>query len=107
MNYQLLLSISTLLLFGCETADKIVQRDEQTVYHSEWPGIKIDPIEVDPDYSEIFSNIDVEVNTALKDHERHIGFIHVFWTTKKEMLFSQYGVVWRSPQEMNPHVNFD
>jgi len=35
------------------------------------------------------------------------GVCHIFWPTKKRILRKQFGVRWRTPAEMNPHVIFD
>ena len=68
-----------------------------------------DPVEDDPKYSSVFAVIDGEVDTHLKDHPMRgaMGFSHVFWDTKKEILETKYGIHWRPPAEMNPHVLFD
>jgi hypothetical protein len=71
--------------------------------------IKHNPIEDDPRYKTVFEKIDTEVNEALKDHPMRgkFGFVHVFWVTKKAILKNKYGIEWRSPAEMNPHILFD
>lgn len=72
-------------------------------------GLKRDPIENAPAYREIFERIDLEVKQALADHPHKgsMGFVHIFWQTKKSILKQKYGIDWRSPAEMNPHVMFD
>ena len=37
----------------------------------------------------------------------YLGYCHMYWTTKKEILKDRYGIDWKSPAELNPHVMFD
>ena len=71
--------------------------------------LRHDPIEDDPKYKLIFEKIDAEVRDALKNdpHRNHRGAVHIFWNTKKYLLKEKYGIDWKSPGEMNPHVIFD
>ncbi len=71
--------------------------------------LKHDPIEDDPKYKKIFETIDAEVNEILKDYpyRNRMGFGHVFWRTKKQLLKEKYGIDWKSEEEMNPNVIFD
>ena len=36
-----------------------------------------------------------------------MGGCHVFWKHKKRILRTEYHMVWRSPQDLNPTVHFD
>ena len=36
-----------------------------------------------------------------------MGSCHVFWKHKKRILRTEYHMVWRSPQDLNPTVHFD
>jgi len=72
-------------------------------------GCLIDPIEKDPKYRNIFRKIDAEVDEALKDDpsKGKLGYCHIFWDTKQEMLKEKYGISWKTPTEMNPEILFD
>jgi hypothetical protein len=72
-------------------------------------GLARDPVEDDPRYAEAFAKIDAEVDAALADHPQRggEGFCNIRWETKKRMLKTNYGIDWRSPADMNPHVIFD
>ena len=72
-------------------------------------GLSHDPVESDPRHAEVFARIDGEVDALLADHPQRgaEGFCHVWWKTKKRLLEERYGIDWRSPAEMNPHVIFD
>lgn len=71
--------------------------------------IKHDPIEDDPKYEQIFKTIDAEITEILKDDpdRDHMGFVHIFWRTKKKLLKERYGIEWKSPGVMNPQIIFD
>lgn len=68
-----------------------------------------DPIEDDPRYKSVFEGIDAEVDEILKDHplRGRMGFCHIIWDTEKEILKQKYGISWKTPAEMNPHILFD
>jgi hypothetical protein len=72
-------------------------------------GLAYDPVEDDPRYAGVFKNIDDEVKKILADHPQRggEGFVNIYWETKKNLLKQKYGIDWRSPGEMNPHVIFD
>ena len=36
-----------------------------------------------------------------------MGVCHVFWKHKKRILRTEYHMVWRSPQDLNPTWHFD
>ena len=36
-----------------------------------------------------------------------MGSCHVFWKHKKRILRTEYHMVWRSPQDLNPTWHFD
>ncbi len=105
------LIISTLLFFVSCTSAQVKQPTELQPYadNAAEPNIKHDPIEDDPKYKNAFDAIDTEVDEILKDDpwRGHTGFGHVFWNTKKKLLKEKYGIDWRSPREMNPHIIFD
>ena len=36
-----------------------------------------------------------------------IGSCHAKWSIQKRMLKEKYNIDWKSPQDKNPHINFD
>lgn len=38
---------------------------------------------------------------------RGMGYCHIFWGCKKQVLKDNYNIDWRSPAEMNPYCKFD
>ena len=72
-------------------------------------GLKYDPVENDPHYADVFKTIDDEVKGLLANHPQRgsEGFVNIYWSTKKGLLKRKYGIDWRSPGELNPHVLFD
>ena len=37
----------------------------------------------------------------------YLGYCHSYWAVKKRILKEQYGIDWRSPAELNPHILYD
>lgn len=37
----------------------------------------------------------------------YLGYCYLYWETKKEILKTHYGIDWKSPAELNPHIHFD
>lgn len=72
-------------------------------------GLAYDPVEDDPRHTGVFRTIDDEVKALLADdpHRGGEGFVNIYWRTKKDLLKRKYGIDWRSPGELNPHVLFD
>ena len=35
------------------------------------------------------------------------GFCHVLWQMQKKVLKRDYGINWKSPSELNPHILYD
>jgi len=72
-------------------------------------GLYYDPIEDDPRYADVFRKINDEVNQALAEHPKKgsMGFVHIIWETKKQILKQKHGINWRTPAELNPQVMFD
>lgn len=72
-------------------------------------GLNYDPVEDDPLYAEVFKRIDAEVKESMAADPRRgrRGSVHIYWDTKQRLLKQKYGIDWRSPGELNPHVIFD
>jgi hypothetical protein len=110
MRNLIFISVAIILpSIGCSDTQKIVPSGDKEVFHLDMPGIKIDPVEIDLKYADIFAQIDDEVELALKSHPERgkIGFVHIVWSTKAAILREKYKIYWRSPAEMNPDALFD
>jgi hypothetical protein len=70
-------------------------------------GPKHDPQEDDPKLKNIFKLAEAEVERELADQPRQLGFCHVYWEKKKQILKNKYGIEWKTPGEMNPGIIFD
>lgn len=72
-------------------------------------GLYYDPVEDDPRYADVFKKINDEVNEALTEHPKKgsMGFVHIIWEMKKQILKQKYGINWKTPAELNPQVMFD
>jgi hypothetical protein len=77
--------------------------------HLKHPAIKCDPIENDPAFFETLklANHDAEAELLATGHKHGLGWCHLFWSVKKRILKEKYGIDWKSPEELNPHILFD
>jgi len=66
-----------------------------------------DPIEDDPLYQGFLQAAESDTNEALRSADRSIAFLHRFWETKQSILVRKYGIIWFSPEDMNPSILFD
>lgn len=101
------------LMMSCQpriikSEDSIIRGPIQNFYRDK-SGERHDAVELDPRYKEIFSLIDDEVNQTLKNNKYRgsLGFIHIFWHTKEQILLRKYGIKWRSPADLNPSTCYD
>jgi hypothetical protein len=68
-----------------------------------------DPIEDDPQIGPLIDAATREAHEALADHPHRgqLGFCHVLWGKKKEILREKHGIEWRTPSEMDPLAFYD
>ena len=71
-----------------------------------------DPIETTDRYKKIERQLNQDIAGALeKDglptNALQRGLCNLFWIYKKQILNEKYGIQWRSPSEITPHVVFD
>lgn len=69
--------------------------------------IRHDPIEDDARYKHIFQEVDAEIDERYPAETYLLGACHGIWREKKRILKERYGIDWKTPDEMNPGVNFD
>lgn len=65
-----------------------------------------DPVERTPRWEEVWYDVEEECDRMMKGHPRGMGFCFGFWAAQRQVL-KKYGIVWKSPAEMNPRVLFD
>lgn len=65
-----------------------------------------DPVQRTPQWEEIIYDVERECEARLQGVKRQRGYCHKYWSVKKEIL-AQYGIDWKSPARMNPHIKFD
>ncbi|MFC2038983.1 hypothetical protein ACFLUG_04360 [Chloroflexota bacterium] len=66
-----------------------------------------DPQEDDPSLNRIIKKAEEQADKNLEAFPRSLGFCHRLWGEKKRILKEEYGIDWRSPQDMNPEMKFD
>ncbi len=70
------------------------------------PRLRQNPFDSSPEWEAILP--EVEDKIFLKIGRRQgMGFCHLYWHTKREILLADYGIEWLSPKDLNPHVMFD
>ena len=69
-------------------------------------SLKKDPVEWTARWEEVIDEADRMTEEKLKDHPRGMGFCHGYWHERQKAL-RKFGVVWRTPSEMNPRTRFD
>lgn len=66
-----------------------------------------DPIEDDPEIAKVIQQAEQETEEAVRSCKRGMGFCHLVWNTKQQILKEKYGIEWFTPVEMNPAIIFD
>lgn len=71
--------------------------------------MKRDPQEYDAEKKELIKAARTEAEFSMKqDGTINLeGSCHILWERQQKILEEKYGVVWRSPAEMNPDIIFD
>jgi len=68
--------------------------------------LHFDPVERTPRWEEIWYDVEEECDRETKGFPRGMGFCFGYWSVKRRVL-QKYGIDWKSPHMMNPHVMFD
>jgi len=69
--------------------------------------LRTDPVEYSWEWEKIYYDVEAELDRALANVPRQMGFCFQYWAMKRELLMEKYGIDWRSPSQMNPRVMFD
>ena len=69
-------------------------------------GYKYDPVEDTPEYKAIEAELHAKIIERMGG-EMTRGNAHMYPKLKKEILKSEYGIDWTSPQTLNPRINFN
>jgi len=62
---------------------------------------KYDPVEDTQRYQSILVELEAKIEENLKDVPRKMGFVHMYWHTKKMILDEEYRMDWITPQALN------
>ena len=76
---------------------RLIKEDQDLLY---------DPIQFSEKWENNIYEVEKECDEKLKDVTRRMGFCHLYWSTKTQVL-AEHGITWRSPAVMNPKVRFD
>lgn len=66
-----------------------------------------DPIEDCPEFQKIAPIVARELEKELGSQKKMMGICHRAWAIKKRILKEQYGIDWRSAEDLNPGCHFD
>ena len=55
---------------------------------------------------EVMKEVEAEIEKIFQDRPRGMGFCHVYWNCKKQLLKDR-GYHWQSPKDLNPNVIYD
>lgn len=69
-------------------------------------GIKYDIVEDTLEYKKISKELEQKIIDTIGENDM-IGYCHLYWSTKKNILKRDYNIDWKSPAELNPDVMFD
>ncbi len=67
----------------------------------------IDPVEKTLKYKKIRKELEYEIQKEMGFSQPVLGSCHIYWAVKKRILREKYNIIWRSPSELNPWINFD
>ncbi len=67
--------------------------------------LKHDPVELTTAYLSVIDEVEQRIEEEIGPN-RGMGYCYMYWSRKAEML-AQYGIEWKSPSVLNPHVRFD
>lgn len=68
--------------------------------------MKIDPVESTPEYLAIEAELKEKIIKEIGEGG-YMGYCYKYWYTKQKILLNDYGIEWKSPAQLNPHILFD
>ena len=67
---------------------------------------KYDPVEDTEQYQVIKDELEAKILSKMGGQINR-GNVHLYVLYKKEILLADYGIEWKSPQELNPQIRFN
>ena len=68
--------------------------------------LNYDPIEDTAKYQSIKDELEKKIIAKIGKNSG-LGYCHIYWSTKREILKRDYGIEWKSPAMLNPRIHFD
>jgi hypothetical protein len=86
-----------------------IAEETERVFQALIATVKRDPHDDDPDYSPLMQAVDERVRLELEAEGRYGGFgsYHMIMWKKKQILWEEYGIDWKTLAELNPHIIID
>jgi hypothetical protein len=118
MHVLLLVFAGVFFLCGCTSSHHLISSGvtpaepvERALsgggYASSFGREKHDPLQNDPRYRRAFQETEIKTERKLAGVQRGLGFVHLYWETKKQILRKDYGLDWKTPAELNPNISYD
>ena len=81
--------------------------NRRTKNEKEGKEMKHDPVEDTPEYKAIEEELEALIQEEMSKQECFWwNRRFIYWSLKKRILLEKYGIYWRSPSQMNPHLRF-
>ncbi|MDE5841190.1 MAG: hypothetical protein K2H49_09745, partial [Muribaculaceae bacterium] len=77
------------------------------ILHPQLGHLRQDPVEFTYRWEEIYYDVEKRLEERFANVHRQRGFCFMYWDAKRELLKDEFGIEWKSPSQMNPHVRFD
>jgi len=106
---RILFSLIVITLLSCSSNIQPDPVYRETVVRGEREKVEgeiFDPQESIKSLTHIFSEADIKAERKVGNVKRDENFIHLFWQEKKRILNKHYGIVWKSPAELNPEIEY-
>ena len=68
--------------------------------------LNYDPVEDTPEYQAIKDELEEKIIERIGKNSG-MGYCHLYWSAKRDILKKDYGIEWKSPALLNPRVMFD
>jgi polyisoprenoid-binding protein YceI len=69
--------------------------------------MKVDPVENTEEYRAILPELEKKIEAELKNSSVGKRSGRLRWQIKAKILKRDYGIEWKSPAVLNPHIKFD
>ena len=87
--------------------DNPPQNIEVFIGKMHFDNLRTDMVENTEEYLKIKDELEEKIYQATKHLTRRMGYCFTYWSEKERILKEDYGIEWKSPSVLNPHILFD